>query len=74
MIFTLIFYKDFLQISERGTSETSIIVSQKYSRVDFHPDYYKDFKILTENLKKIQAENILRIFFLCFSRKLLQKF
>jgi hypothetical protein len=50
-----------------------ILFYLKKSRVDFHPDYCRDFKIHAENLEKIFAENMGRIFFLRFSRKLAQK-
>ena len=34
-----------------------LVLFSKCSRVDFHQDYCKDFKIKAENLNKIFAEN-----------------
>ena len=69
------FHPDFpLRFSSRFLSEErakQAYFSSKYFRVDFHPDYCRDFKIQAENLEKIFAESIGRIFFLRFSRKLL---
>ena len=71
-IFTQIIKKIFFRFLKELATETSLIFSSTHFRLDFHLDYCKDLKILSENLEKIYSENIGRKKLLCFARSSLR--